>query len=142
MVLPSSTILESIILWLSSPRAASGARNCSWTRHGHWVPAKHLRLLDEKHAQAIWERCLVLVRPGGHAAWRGDEVADADGAMHILASITVRNVTLVTQDKSEEVVLATNESSVWNEAFTFTSTVGLSTQTAKFELERRGGFQN
>jgi hypothetical protein len=38
-----------------------------------------LRVCDvaNEEAKALYERSLVLVRPDGHVAWRGDEVSDA-----------------------------------------------------------------
>jgi len=44
------------------------------------VPLKHLPVADP-NARAIYERDLVLVRPDGHVAWRGDTVPDDPGTI-------------------------------------------------------------
>ena len=37
--------------------------------------------LDEPDAAALYGRRLVLVRPDGHVAWRGDELPENTGAL-------------------------------------------------------------
>jgi hypothetical protein len=41
------------------------------------VPLSVVQLADPTIEQ-LYERCLVLVRPDGHVAWRGNAVVDAD----------------------------------------------------------------
>ncbi|MER6936250.1 FAD-dependent monooxygenase [Nocardioides sp. NPDC127514] len=38
------------------------------------IPLQHLRLEPGAHSASVYERSLVLVRPDGHVAWRGDRV--------------------------------------------------------------------
>lgn len=48
------------------------------------VPLSHVRLADEEHAARLWEKSLVLIRPDGHVAWRGNWVKDATIADRII----------------------------------------------------------
>ena len=107
----------------------------------HWVPVEHLFLTGESHAHSVWERRLVLVRPDGHVAWRADEVKNASEASDIFATITGRKATLTASQPNGEVFLSTDPSQVGEGTFAFTSTMGISTQTNGFEIERMGGFQ-
>jgi len=50
------------------------------------IPFRRLSLTDDANARAIYERDLVLVRPDGHVAWRGDSVPD--DAAGLLARVT------------------------------------------------------
>jgi FAD-dependent monooxygenase len=52
------------------------------------VPLNTLRILNDRNAREIYERDLVLVRPDGHVAWRGDK-APGDAAA-ILERVTGR----------------------------------------------------
>lgn len=58
----------------------------------YWLPIKHLQLMEEEHAYEIWGRRLVLVRPDGHVAWRGDECEGIQVARDIIAVVSGQNV--------------------------------------------------
>lgn len=105
------------------------------------VPMKHLVLVGEDHARAIYKRNLVLVRPDGHVAWRADQVNGLEAAMDIMAIISGRRETQIASERSGAVELVMDPSKVEGGAFAFTSTSGLDTQTDKFELEKMGGLQ-
>ena len=47
------------------------------------VPLCICDIADEA-TQALHERCLALVRPDGHVAWRGDELADLAEAVAVI----------------------------------------------------------
>ena len=50
------------------------------------IPLEIVQVADESVA-ALYERPLVLVRPGGHVAWRGDEAGQAG---HVAAVVSGR----------------------------------------------------
>ncbi|KAF4465947.1 FAD binding domain-containing [Fusarium albosuccineum] len=54
------------------------------------VPLTYIQLVNEKNAENIWERPLVVVRPDGHVAWRGDSIKDKAQARQILGTIIGR----------------------------------------------------
>lgn len=59
------------------------------------IPLEVVRLRDQEAAR-LYERPLVLVRPDGHVAWRGDDVADADHVANVVRGAVVREtVTLI-----------------------------------------------
>ncbi|KAJ9634880.1 hypothetical protein H2204_006114 [Knufia peltigerae] len=107
----------------------------------HYLPVKHLRLTEEPHAHAIYQRPLVLVRPDGHVAWRANEVQNDAEAMDILALISGRKVPESQGAVSEEVHLTTDPSQAGDGAFAFTSTLASQSQTIKFQLDKMGEFQ-
>ena len=47
------------------------------------VPLSHVRL-DHPEARRLYERRLVLVRPDGHVAWRGDAEPDIQEMLHVI----------------------------------------------------------
>lgn len=106
------------------------------------VPMKHLVLVGEENARAIYECNLVLVRPDGHVAWRSDQVNGLEAAVDVVAIISGRKETQFASERSGAVELVMDPSKVEGGAFAFTSTSGLDTQTAKFELEKMGGLQS
>ncbi|RTE70052.1 hypothetical protein BHE90_015556 [Fusarium euwallaceae] len=57
---------------------------------GLGVPVTCVTLTGEANAAKIWERRLVLVRPDGHIAWRGDGVKDLREAGRILETAVGR----------------------------------------------------
>ncbi|RMJ08333.1 hypothetical protein CDV36_012050 [Fusarium kuroshium] len=57
---------------------------------GLGVPVTRVTLTGEANAAKIWERRLVLVRPDGHVAWRGDSVKDQREADRILETVVGR----------------------------------------------------
>jgi hypothetical protein len=50
------------------------------------VPFKKIHAPEEKHVRCIWERDVVLIRPGGHIAWRLS-IADATVSQEQIAEI-------------------------------------------------------
>ncbi|KIW90830.1 uncharacterized protein Z519_08613 [Cladophialophora bantiana CBS 173.52] len=115
-----------------------GARHLVEAAWRNRVPMKHLALVDEKHARTIYERNLVLVRPDGHVAWRADKVDNVTAATEIMAIISGRKETDSVSQRAGAVELVMEQA---GGVFAFTSTTGLDTQTAQFELEKMGGFQ-
>jgi FAD-dependent monooxygenase len=90
------------------------------------LPMKHVLLSGEEHAAKIWEKGLVLVRPDGHVAWRGDSVPDFLTATEILGRV----VGMQRVAGGREGV-----------AFNISGDGQMSTQTKTFELEKAGEFQ-
>ncbi|EXJ68313.1 uncharacterized protein A1O5_08928 [Cladophialophora psammophila CBS 110553] len=110
-----------------------------------WTPIKLVRLAGEDHAYSIWGQRLVLIRPDGHVAWRGDMIKDLGEAQRIVA--VIRGVKEATINAPEAVPYqngvkshsATHvESAVPVE---FTSTVSTDVQTEGYQMERMGDFQ-
>lgn len=119
-----------------SERGAGLVIDAAWR---NCTPVKHLRLLGEDDAHKVWERRLVLVRPDGIVAWRADQVTEPVVVSNLFAAITGRGeVESVPEPTGED---TQSQKETGNGVHAFTSTVGPSTQTTQFELERMGGFQ-
>ncbi|KAH6697417.1 FAD-binding domain-containing protein [Plectosphaerella plurivora] len=54
------------------------------------VPLAYVPLTGEENAAKIWEKRLVLVRPDGHVAWRGDSVENGEEASRIINTVVGR----------------------------------------------------
>ena len=102
------------------------------------VPLKHLQLAGEVHARQVWEKDLVLVRPDGHAAWRGDGVHSPEDAIKIMQTITGGLTLSAHHDISGH---GTNGVNGVTKPKTFSSITTMSTQSAEYELEQMGDFQ-
>lgn len=107
----------------------------------NYTRVKPLSLVEEKHARTIYERRLVLIRPGGHVTRRADGIPTRERLWISLPLSGRKNADLDTE-RSKEVILTMDESNVGAEAFAFTSTNGLQTRSTNFELERMGGFHD
>lgn len=97
------------------------------------VPLSHVRLADEDHAARLWEKPLVLVRPDGHVAWRGDWVKDATIAGRIIETAIGSHCTLPNPD-------IIHDSSKIPAVFTMVGDE-TKTQTKDYKLENMGEFQ-
>jgi FAD-dependent monooxygenase len=118
-----------------SNESPSGAHLLVEAAQKRWLPLKHVILQEEDHAHKIWEKRLVLVRADGHVAWRGDDLQSSQEAEVIVDTVTGRRVV----EKSSG---AGNSATLSNGApGAFTATVGLSTQSADFHLDKIGEFQ-
>lgn len=95
------------------------------------IPLAHVNLADEKHAKKLYERCLVLIRPDQHVAWRGDELGSLIAAEYVLQTVTGRIDAKL--DKEGVDVVKPIES--------FTASERVMTQVDDFSLERMGEFQ-
>lgn len=103
------------------------------------VPLKHVKLIAEQHAHQLWEKRLVLVRPDFHSAWRGMHITTRETADDIIATVTGTEISsLGDQSTAQELKMNGN---VTPTPTPFTSTIGITTQTGNFELDRRGEFQ-
>lgn len=96
------------------------------------VPLSHIRLHNEDHAARLWETPLVLVRPDGHVAWRGNSVSDAPLAHKIIE--TAVGYHFVTPGQSDF-------SSPDKIPAAFTQTSGTTTQVSDYKLDNMGEFQ-
>lgn len=101
--------------------------------HGLGVPLSHVRLVNEEHAARLWEKSLVLIRPDGHVAWRGNWVNDAALAARIMETAAGYHCTLPSPD-------TIHDPSKIPAVFTM---VGgdTKTQTRDYKLENMGDFQ-
>jgi FAD-dependent monooxygenase len=117
-----------------SNRTNSGAHHLIEAAQTHWVPLKHVLLEDEEHAHRIWEKRLVLVRVDGHVAWRADQLLDLDAADEIIRTITGNGTAgrLQAQQTGDNIN---------HRPDTFTATIGISTQTSNYHMEKIGEFQ-
>lgn len=96
------------------------------------VPLTHVQLEGEDHARQIWGKSLVIIRPDGHVAWRGDTAPSQDEAVNILRAITGG---LEPEAKVE------NGSKVKVTPKVFSSISAMSTQSTEYEYENMGEFQ-
>jgi FAD-dependent monooxygenase len=90
------------------------------------VPLKHLCLVGEDEACAVWGQRMVLVRPDFHVAWRGESVASQQNASLIIRTVSGFEASTM------------REEAIVNQ---FTSTVAHNTQRAEFEFEKIGEMQ-
>lgn len=112
----------------------SGAHHLIQAAQKQWVPLKYVVLEDEQHAHQIWEKRLVLVRVDGHVAWRTNQLQDADTADQVIQTVTGHGAVGRWQGHQ-------NGDHVNDKPDPFTATVGISTQTSNFDMEKIGEFQ-
>ncbi|OAG35329.1 hypothetical protein AYO21_10469 [Fonsecaea monophora] len=100
----------------------------------HRFPLKHVELRGEDHARKIWQKDLVLVRPDGHVAWRGDSIgskADADHIVQVAVGLrSVVNGPPLDTDLEEE-----------KQRKPFSGTNELFVQYPDYKLAKKGQFQ-
>ncbi|KAL5313076.1 hypothetical protein ACEPPN_019503 [Leptodophora sp. 'Broadleaf-Isolate-01'] len=96
------------------------------------VPLKVVHLEDEGYARQVWEKDLVIVRPDGHVAWRGDTAPSQDDATNILRTITghVESKKALENGANNKVVPKI-----------FSSVGATFTQSTEYELEHMGDLQ-
>ncbi|KAM5356836.1 hypothetical protein ACJ41O_003482 [Fusarium nematophilum] len=99
------------------------------------LPLKHCKLSGEDHARKLWEEDLVLVRPDGHVAWRGAEVADPTEAQEII------DVTTGVKPSSYGLLKDVEKEKEVREQRAFASTIGLFKQDESFKLDKAGEIQ-
>ena len=95
------------------------------------MPLKHVILKGEDNAQRVWEAPLVLIRPDGHVAWRGQVAPETAEAAEIVKVVTGR---------SGKVAGSGTEAKPLSGPFSATS--GMGTQVRDYELERMGTMQS
>jgi FAD-dependent monooxygenase len=66
------------------------------------IPLKHVVLSDEDNAGSVWQARLVLVRPDGHVAWRGEDAGDQEVIQEVLKTITGQKAGTFSQSSREE----------------------------------------
>jgi hypothetical protein len=98
------------------------------------IPLKHVDLKGEQHAQTLWERNIVLVRPDEHVAWRGNLVESLETAKDIL-ELVAGFKPIAHEADPEEVIPA----EVPGQAFT--STIEMKTQVNDYKMEHISEFQ-
>jgi hypothetical protein len=97
------------------------------------IPLKHVDLKGEDHAQRLWERGMILVRPDEHVAWRSDSVKSLEEAQTILE--------LVIGLCATEADVQITESAPRMPGEAFTATLAMKTQVQHYEMENMGEFQ-
>lgn len=100
------------------------------------IPVTVVNLPQEGLARKLYEKPLVLVRPDGHVAWRGEEVRSGDEADRIWRTVVGKaDLDMETEAKVHQgaVDLRLSEK--------FTGTMELTTQVDTFGVERMGEFQ-
>lgn len=99
------------------------------------MPVKHVVLRDEEHARNVWQARLVLVRPDGHVAWRGEEAPDSGVASEIVAIIAGHKAGGFNEIESDD-----DNASAIKKPFAATSTV--TSQVEDYKLEQMGIMQS
>ena len=94
------------------------------------VPITLVDVSRDEHAEGIYEKPLVLVRPDHHVAWRGLTVASLEAAQQILAIVTGKPASVSLHNSAET-----------QPVLSFTSTGSMHTQVNGFALEQMGDFQ-
>jgi FAD-dependent monooxygenase len=122
------------------PNGHGGAERLMDAAAALGVPVKHVRLAGEGHARQVWEENLVLVRPDGHVAWRGDAVSGRDDAVTILRTVTGHLDPLVHSSVDAD-ANTTNGVKGAIKPKAFSSITNMSTQRTGYEFERMGEFQ-
>lgn len=97
------------------------------------VPLSHVRLTNEEHAARLWEKPLVLIRPDGHVAWRGNLVEDATIAGRIIETAVGCHCTAPNPG-------TIHDTSKIPAVFTMVGDE-TKTQTMDYKLENMGDFQ-
>lgn len=52
------------------------------------MPLEHVVLYNEENARKVWQADLVLIRPDGHVAWRGQDAPDVESVDNLVKIIT------------------------------------------------------
>lgn len=97
------------------------------------MPLKHVLLRDEGHARTVWQAPLVLVRPDGHVAWRGERAPDIKVTKEIVAIIVGQKAGGWTDDDREISAAVTKP---------FASTNEVTCQVEDYGLDRMGIMQS
>lgn len=96
------------------------------------VPLKHVLLCDEDHARNVWQAPLVLVRPDGHVAWRGERTPGIEAARDIVAIVFGQKAGGWTED-SRDVSASVKKP--------FAATTEVTSQVDEYALDRMGIMQ-
>lgn len=97
------------------------------------IPLTFVDLTGEELAKRLYEKPLVLIRPDEHVAWRGGVVADQEQAEQIWRTVVGKNDRLRKKKSACKIDIKPKEA--------FTTTVDLTTQVDKFEIEKMADFQ-
>ena len=120
------------------PNGAGGAELLAAAATTLGVPMKHLQLAGEEHARKLWEENIVIVRPDGHVAWRGNAVPNREDAVRILRTISGGLDELAHDGVNGH---ATNGVKGEAKPKAFSSVDTMRTQNTEYELEHMGEFQ-
>lgn len=96
------------------------------------MPVKHVALHGEAEAHRVWQARLVLVRPDGHVAWRGEDVGCLETITNVLRIVAGYD----TSSRHQEHHSSTNGLEV-----PFAATKEVTTQVEEYQLQQMGGMQ-
>jgi FAD-dependent monooxygenase len=99
------------------------------------VLLSHVRLVGEENARRLWQRSLVIVRPDGHVAWRGEKVNGPVKANEIVQIIAGIADPRTQNGQNGHTVVPNGE-----KASTFIM-VEKAVQVNEYKLEKSGAFQ-
>lgn len=97
------------------------------------MPLKHVVLSDEVNARKVWQKSLVLVRPDGHVAWRGEKAPSADLATEIVNCIAGHNTVAEIGENHNR--------GEGEKVSDFAAVEKTGTQVGQYELEKMGAMQ-
>lgn len=92
-----------------------------------------VNLAGEELAQRLYEKPLVLIRPDEHVAWRGNDVGSPGQAEQIFGTVVGKVDRLRRTEFARKIDVKPKDA--------FTTTVNLTTQVEKFEVEKMADFQ-